>query len=78
MNAWKASKHRCQEEASMHIDAWKIARIYFLTLASILFRAFHVTEIGGKSVLEGKSTIFSDLVDLLALGGWHERLRTSL
>jgi hypothetical protein len=81
MNAWKASKHRCLEasmpiidayrclEASMpgSIDDWKIARIYFLTLASILFRAIRVTEIGGKSILGGKSTIFSDLVDLPVL-----------
>jgi hypothetical protein len=52
------------------IDDWKIARIYFLTLASILFQGIHSrderccnknllkTLIGGKSVLEGKSTIF--------------------
>jgi hypothetical protein len=48
-------------------DDWKIARIYFLTLASILFWAIHVTEIGGKSGLEGKCTIFSYLVDLPVL-----------
>ena len=61
-------RHQC---LSMNgsINARKIGQIYFLTLASILFRAICVTEIGGKSILEGKSTIFSDLVDLPVLPG---------
>ncbi len=44
----------------------KLREFIFLTLASLLFWVIRVPEIGGKSVLEGKSMIFSDLVDFHA------------
>jgi hypothetical protein len=46
--------YRCLE-ASM---TGKLREFIFLTLASLLFWVIRVPEIGGKSVLEGKSTIF--------------------
>ena len=60
----------------MPIDARLVARMLFRNLLeAISFRAIHMTDLGGESILVDKTTIFEDLVDLPVLPGGYDVLR---